>query len=386
MKIANSVLGAFGTTVFEVMSRLAIEHGSINLGQGFPDGSGPRHILEKAARSLYYPPNQYPPMLGLPKLRKSVAIHNKRFYGIEVDWETETMISTGATEGLAACFFGLLDPGDEVVLIEPLYDCYLPIIKRAGGVPKLVTIRPPKWDLDPVELRAAFSEKTKLLLLNSPQNPASKVYTLEELSLIADLVKEFNVIAICDEVYEHMAFGDNKHIPLMTLPGMRDRSIRIGSAGKTFSLTGWKVGYLTGHRDLIKAVAKAHQFLVFTTAPNLQRAVAFGLQQENDYFDQLNSEMKSKRDRLSASLNKITGFKPVNCQGTYFLFVDIAETGFSGTDIEFCKYITIEAGVTAVPVSAFYKSKAPGNFIRFCFAKEDVLLDKATARLATHFS
>jgi N-succinyldiaminopimelate aminotransferase len=385
MKPANSVLGSFGTTVFEVMSRLAIEHGSINLGQGFPDDSGPNNVLEKAATFLYDPPNQYPPMLGVPELRQAVALHNKRFYEIDVDWETETMVSTGATEALAACFFGLIEPGDEVVLIEPLYDCYLPIIKRAGGVPKMVTIKPPEWKLDPAELRAAFSTKTKLLLLNTPQNPASKVYSYEELKLLAGLVKEFDAIAICDEVYEHMVFDGQKHIPLMTLPGMRDRTIRIGSAGKTFSLTGWKVGYLTGSQDLISAVAKAHQFLVFTTAPNLQRAVAFGLNQSNEYFDQLNVTMKSKRDKLNDALARIPGFKPAICQGTYFLFVDIAGTGFSGDDVAFCKYITTEVGVTAVPVSAFYKTSGTDTFIRFCFAKQDSLLNEAVLKLTTHF-
>ncbi|MDE0808874.1 MAG: aminotransferase [Alphaproteobacteria bacterium] len=385
MKSANSVLGSYGTTVFEVMSRLAIETGSINLGQGFPDDQGPDPVLEKAAHFLYDRPNQYPPMLGVPELRQAVAAHGKRFYDLDIDWQTETMVSTGATEGLAACFFGLIEPGDEVILIEPLYDCYLPIIRRAGGIPKLVTIRPPDWALDLEALRAAFSEKTKLLLINTPQNPASKVYTRAELEAIAGLVKEFDAIAICDEVYEHLAFDGREHIPLMTMPGMRERTIRIGSAGKTFSLTGWKVGYLTGPEELMRAVSKAHQFLVFTTAPNLQRAVAFGLDQDDAYFNGLNASMRAKRDRLSDSLAKIPGFDPAPCQGTYFLFVDIAGTGFDGTDVDFCRHITTEAGVTAVPVSAFYQDGGPETFIRFCFAKQDKVLDDAAARLAAHF-
>jgi aspartate/methionine/tyrosine aminotransferase len=385
MKSANSVLGSYGTTVFEVMSRLAIETGSINLGQGFPDDQGPDLVLEKAAHFLYDRPNQYPPMLGVPELRQAVAAHGKRFYDLDIDWQTETMVSSGATEGLAACFFGLIEPGDEVVLIEPLYDCYLPIIRRAGGIPKLVTIRPPDWTLDLEALRAAFSEKTKLLLINTPQNPASKVYTRAELEAIAGLVKEFDAIAICDEVYEHLAFDGREHIPLMTMVGMRERTIRIGSAGKTFSLTGWKVGYLTGPEELMRAVSKAHQFLVFTTAPNLQRAVAFGLDQDDAYFNGLNTSMRAKRDRLSDSLAKIPGFDPAPCQGTYFLFVDIAGTGFDGTDVDFCRHITTEAGVTAVPVSAFYQDGGPETFIRFCFAKQDKVLDDAAARLAAHF-
>ena len=314
-----------------------------------------------------------------------MAEHNARFYGLEVDWETETMVSTGATEGLAACFFGLIEPGDEVVLIEPLYDCYVPIIRRAGGIPRLVTIRPPDWTLDFDSVRAAFSDRTKLLVLNSPQNPASKVYTRDELSLLADLVRTHDAIAVCDEVYEHMAFDGREHVPLMTLPGMRERTVRIGSAGKTFSLTGWKVGYVTGPADLLRAVSKAHQFLVFTTAPNLQRAVAFGLGQEDSYFDGLNRSMRDKRDRLANALAGIPGFAPVVCEGTYFLFVDIAGTGYDGSDIDFCTRVTREAGVTALPVSPFYRDDGPQSFIRFCFAKQDSVLDEAAARLAAHF-
>lgn len=385
MKPANSVLGSYGTTVFEVMSRLAIECGSINLGQGFPDDLGPQPVLQRAAAYLSDRPNQYPPMLGVPELRQAVAEHNARFYGLDVDWETETMVSTGATEGLAACFFGLIEPGDEVVLIEPLYDCYVPIIRRAGGIPRLVTIRPPDWTLDFDSVRAAFSDRTKLLVLNSPQNPASKVYTRDELSLLADLVRTHDAIAVCDEVYEHMAFDGREHVPLMTLPGMRERTVRIGSAGKTFSLTGWKVGYVTGPADLLRAVSKAHQFLVFTTAPNLQRAVAFGLGQEDSYFDGLNRSMRDKRDRLANALAGIPGFAPVVCEGTYFLFVDIAGTGYDGSDIDFCTRVTREAGVTALPVSPFYRDDGPQSFIRFCFAKQDSVLDEAAARLAAHF-
>ena len=218
-------------------------------------------------------------------MRQAVAAHNKRFYGLDIDWKTETMVSSGATEGLAACFLGLLNQGDEVVVIEPLYDCYLRMIERAGGIPKRVSIKPPDWKLSGSALRAAFSNKTKLVLINSPQNPSSKVYHREELLLIADLLKEYDAIAICDEVYEHMVYDQREHIPFMTLPGMRDRSIRIGSAGKTLSLTGWKVGYLTGSEELFKAVSKAHQFLVFTIPPNLQRAVADGLNGDGTYFD-----------------------------------------------------------------------------------------------------
>ena len=223
------------------------------------------------------------------------------------------------------------------------------------------------------------------MLINSPQNPASKVYDKKELELIAKLIEEYDAIAICDEVYEHMVYDNRKHIPLMTLPGMRDRSIRIGSAGKTFSLTGWKVGYLTGSEYLLKAVSKAHQFLVFTTAPNLHRAVADGLNQDDLYFSRLNIDMKAKRDRLSAGLSKVPGFKPIVCQGTYFLFVDVEGVAFEGNDIQFCEYLTTKAGVTGVPVSAFYNSSLEKKFIRFCFAKKNSVLDAAVEKLAGHF-
>ena len=386
MCTTNSTFNSYGTTVFELMSRLAVEHKSINLGQGFPDDYGPNVVLQKASEYLFDLPNQYPPMLGVPELRQAVAAHNKRFYGLDIDWKTETMVSSGATEGLAACFLGLLNQGDEVVVIEPLYDCYLPMIERAGGIPKRVSIEPPDWKLNGSALRAAFSNKTKLVLINSPQNPSSKVYHREELLLIADLVKEYDAIAICDEVYEHMVYDHEEHIPLMTLPGMRDRSIRIGSAGKTFSLTGWKVGYLTGSQELLKAVSKAHQFLVFTTPPNLQRAVADGLNGDGTYFERLNIDMRSKRNRLAEGLSKISGFKPIVCQGTYFLFVDVENVGFSDTDIKFCEYLTTEVGVTGVPVSAFYNKSLEKKYIRLCFAKKNSVLDEAVEKLSGHFS
>jgi aspartate/methionine/tyrosine aminotransferase len=388
MKPANSLLSSYGTTVFEVMSRLAIEHKAINLGQGFPDDRGPDPVLDAASKALYDPPNQYPPMLGVPELREAVAVHNKRFYDLDVDWRSETMVSTGATEGLAACFLALIEPGDEVVVIEPLYDCYLPIIRRAGGVPKAVRLTPPHWRLDLDALAAAFSERTKLIVLNNPQNPASKVYTRAELEAIAELVRRYDAYAVCDEVYEHLAFDGRRHIPLMTLPGMRDRCVRIGSAGKTFSLTGWKVGYLTGPEHLLQPIAKAHQFLVFTTAPNLQRAVAFGLGQGDEYFDGLRDSMQAKRDRLSTALGGI-GLEPAVCEGTYFLFVDAARFLKPGEDDEgFCRRLVIEAGVASVPASAFYQDRAtaPTSFIRFCFAKRDDVLDGAVDRLRTYLA
>lgn len=384
MKQANTILSGYGTTVFEVMSRLAMEHKSINLGQGFPDEDGPMDVRQAAADALMEGPNQYPPMLGIPELRQAVAAHGKHHYDIDADWQTEVMVASGATEVLTGCMFGLIEPGDEVVLIEPLYDCYLPIIRRAGGVPKMVRIEPPDWTLPRDALRAAFSDKTKLILLNNPMNPAAKVFTDDELNFIAELVIEHDVYAVCDEVYEHIAFDGRGHTPLMTLPGMRERSIKIGSAGKTFSLTGWKVGYATAAPELLAPIAKAHQFVTFTTPPNLQKGVAYGLGKDDAYFQGLSDEMQAKRDRFALGLNRV-GFDVIDCQGTYFMFADFRPLGFEGDDVAFCQHITTEAGVTAVPVSAFYLESGPKHFVRFCFSKKDAVLDAAIERLEKHF-
>lgn len=384
MKPANSILSGYGTTVFEVMSRLAIEHGSINLGQGFPDEDGPADVRRVAAAALESGPNQYPPMMGLPELRQAVAAHNKRFYGLEVDWQSQIMVTSGATEALADCLLGLIEPGDEAVLIEPLYDCYLPMVRRAGAIPRLVRVTPPDWRLDRRALEAAFSDKTKLILLNSPMNPAAKVFDPEELALIAELLERHDAYAVCDEVYEHILFDGRRHVPLMTLPGMAKRCLRIGSAGKSFSLTGWKVGYVTAAAELLASVAKSHQFVTFTTPPNLQRAVAFGLAKDDAYFDGLAADMQAKRDRFAAGLKRL-GFQVIDCEGTYFITADFRPLGFHGDDAAFCRHITIEAGVTAVPVSAFYQSGDVDHFVRFCFCKKDELLDEALQRLTRLF-
>ena len=384
MKEPNAVLSSYGTTVFEVMSRLAIEHHSINLGQGFPDTDGPADILEAAASALLAGPNQYPPMLGLPELRQAVAAHNARFYGLEVDWWSEVMVTSGATEALADSLFALIEPGDEVVLIEPLYDCYLPLIRRAGGTARSVRVEPPDWALPRDALAEAFSERTKLILLNNPMNPTAKVFGPDELAFIAELLERYDAYAVCDEVYEHILFDGRRHVPLMTLPGMRERCVRIGSAGKTFSLTGWKVGYITAPPALLNPIAKAHQFVTFTTAPNLQNAVAYGLGKDQSYFDGLAADMQAKRDRFAEGMMRV-GFEVIACEGTYFITGDYRPLGFEGNDVDFCWYITAEAGVTAVPVSAFYVSGEVDHFVRFCFCKRDEVLDEAIDRLGKVF-
>ncbi len=385
MKPANPILSEYGTTVFTVMSALAVEHGAINLGQGFPDEDGPEDVRRAAAAAVTDGPNQYPPMMGLPELRRAVAEHNGRFYGLDVDWQQEVMVTSGATEALAACFLGLLEPGDEVVLIEPLYDSYLPMVRRAGAVPRLVRMEPPDWALPREALAAAFSARTKLVVVNSPHNPAGKVFDADELAFIAELVLAHDAVAVCDEVYEHLVFDGGAHVPLMTLPGMRGRCLRIGSAGKTFSMTGWKVGYVTAAPALLTAAAKAHQFLTFTTPPHLQTAVAYGLAKEDRYFGALAGAMQAKRDRLAAGLDSC-GLDVLPSAGTYFLTVDFRPVGFNGDDVAFCRHITVEAGVTAVPVSAFYQDGDVDHFARFCVCKRDEVLDEAVARLARHFA
>lgn len=384
MKPTNDVFSGFGMTVFEVMSQLAMEHGTVNLGQGFPDDNGPADVRARAAEALEDRPNQYPPMMGVPELRQALAAHARRFYGLDVDWRTETMVTSGATEALAACALGLLGPGDEVVLIEPLYDCYYPMTLRAGATPRLVRVEPPHWELPRGELAAAFGDRTKMILLNDPMNPSGKVFTRDELSFIAELCVKHDCYAVCDEAYEHILYDGREHLPLIAFPGMRERAIKIGSAGKTFSLTGWKVGYLTAAAETLKAVSRAHQFLTFTTAPNLQRAVAYGLQKDDSYFEALARGLQQRRDFVARGLADV-GFDVVDCHGTYFINADFRPLGFDGTDEEFCRYITVEAGVTAIPVSAFYPSGAVDHLARFCFGKQWPVLERAIDRLKAHF-
>ena len=385
MKPQNDLLSATGTTIFTVMSALAVEHGAINLGQGFPDYDGPADVIHAAAAALLDGRNQYPPMTGLIELREAVAHANRRFYGIEVDPKTEVVVTSGATEAITASLMAVLNPGDECVLIEPLYDTYLPVVKLLGAVPKLVRLSPPKWELPRAELAAAFGPKTKAILLNTPMNPAGKVFTAAELAFIAELVQKHDCYAICDEVYEHLTFDGWKHIPLMSLPGMRERCMRIGSAGKTFSLTGWKIGYVTCDKSLAPNVAKAHQNLTFTTPPNLQRGVAVGLMKDDAYFGGLSAALQAKRDRLGAGLAKL-GFTVLPTQGSYFITTDfrplMAPLGFTGDDVAFCRALTVEAKVTAIPVTAFYAgTDAPNHYARFAFCKADALLDAALERI-----
>lgn len=383
----NRMYSSLGTTVFTVMSGLAVEHGAINLGQGFPDVDGPEAIRKEAARRLVEGPNQYPPMQGIAELRQAVAVHNARFYGLDYDWRSEIIVTSGATEALADCLMALLNPGDEAILIEPFYDCYLPQVEQTGATVRTVPLQPPDWSLSAEVLEQAFSEKTKLIVLNSPMNPASKVFKRDELEPIARLLEQYDAYAVCDEVYEHLTFDDLAHVPLASLPGMRERCLRIGSAGKTFSLTGWKVGYISGPEPLVSVVAKAHQFVTFTTAPALQFGVALGLGMDDAYFEGLAGELQGKRDLLRRTLEGI-GLSVLPCEGTYFMTADISRFGFNGTDYDFCKHITANAKVAAVPMSVFYhpdSATAPNQLVRFCFCKRDDVMAEAAERLKSYF-
>jgi len=384
MKPANPVFASLGTTIFTVMSALANEHGAINLGQGFPDDEGPDDIREAAARAIMEGPNQYPPMMGLPALRQAVGDANRRFYGLDVDWQKEVMVTSGATEALHDSITALLRPGDEAILIEPCYDSYRPVVEAAGATVKTVALQPPHWSMPVEALEAAFGEKTKLIVLNTPMNPIGKVFTRDELEAIARLLEKYDAYAVCDEVYEHLVFSGHTHIPLMTLPGMRERCVRIGSAGKTFSLTGWKIGYITAPAALMEVIAKTHQFVTFTTPPALQTAIAYGLGKEDEYFAGLAGSLEEKRDLLSKGLAE-AGLDVLPADGTYFVTADFRPLGFNGTDEEFCRAITEQAKVAAVPMSAFYSkdtSDAPTHLARFCFCKQDGILTEASARLS----
>jgi aspartate/methionine/tyrosine aminotransferase len=383
----NPNFAELGTTVFTVMSALAVKHGAVNLGQGFPDTDGPREIREEAARRLIAGPNQYAAMPGVPELRQAVAAHDKRFYGLDYDWRSEVIVTSGATEAIADCLMALLSPGDEVVMFAPFYDCYLPMVRQAGAVARPISLTPPEWSLTRAQLEAAFSDKTKLVLLNTPMNPASKVFSRAELDWIADAVTSHDAYAVCDEVYEHITFDGLPHVALATLPGMRERTLRIGSAGKTFSLTGWKVGYVSGPARLVSAVEKAHQFVTFATNGALQQAVAVGLALPDSYFATLAAEQQAKRDLLRATLDRI-GLTTLPCDGTYFITSDISRVGFHGSDYDFCRDMTEKAGVTAIPLSVFYHPEGtdtPNHLIRFCFSKKDEVLAEAARRLEKHF-
>lgn len=375
----NPVFSDLPTTIFDVMSGLARDLNAINLGQGFPDDPGPEDVRKKAAEAVLDGWNQYPPMMGLPELRQAIAAHYGRFHGIEIDPSSETMVTSGATEALAAAILAVVAPGDEVVLFQPMYDAYLPMVRQAGGVAKFVNLRPPNWTFTRADLDAAFTQRTKAVLFNNPLNPCATVFGEDQLALLAEFCGRADAIAICDEVWEHVLFDDRKFVSVLSTPGMRERTIKIGSAGKIFSLTGWKVGLVVAAPPLMKVVAKAHQFLTFTTPPNLQSAVAYGLGKDEAYFAAMRAGFQRSRDRFVSELSAM-GFKVMPSHGTYFVNVDLSEM-HGLDDLTFADRLVREFGVAAIPVSAFYAENANRSTARFCFAKKDATLDEGLKRI-----
>jgi aspartate/methionine/tyrosine aminotransferase len=377
----NPVLTAQPPTIFDVMSTLARDLGAINLGQGFPDRDGAADVRAFAARSLEADSNQYPPSPGLADLRLAVADHYRRFQGLDLDGMSEVVVTSGATEALMCAILGLLSPGDEVVMFQPLYDVYLPMVKLAGAVPRFVRLQPPHWRITQEALDEAFTPRTKMVLFNNPLNPSAKVFGDDELQLLAEACVRHDVIAVSDEVWEHVVFDGRRHRPLMALPGMRERTVKIGSAGKIFALTGWKVGFACAAPPLAAAIAKAHAFLTFTTSPNLQRAVAYGLGHDDAYFAPAREDFARSRDRLAAGL-VAEGFSLLPSQGTYFLLLDLQASGIDADDTVFADRAVREAGVATIPVSAFYAQDPVRSVVRLCFSKQDETLDAGIERLA----
>lgn len=379
--MANPTFAALPTTIFEEMSGLARQLGAVNLGQGFPDDPGPPGIRAKAADEVLNGYNQYPPMAGLPELREAVAAHYAETQGLDLDPATEVTVTSGATEALAAAFFGLIQPGDEVVVFQPVYDAYLPLIRRAGGTPRLVRLSPPHWRFDRAMLEAAFTERTRFVVLNNPLNPGAIAVPDEDLALLAEFCVRHEVIAICDEVWEQVVFAGARHRPLMTYPGMRGRCVKIGSAGKMFGLTGWKVGFMCAAPPLTRALSRTHQFLTFTTPPNLQAAVAWGLETSAAWFTRMPLDLAASRDRLASGLAR-EGFVALPTQATYFLNLDLAASGVTEPDRDFCLRAVKEAGVAAIPVSALYEDDPVTSIVRLCFSKADETLDTGVERMA----
>ena len=379
--MANPIYDALPTTIFSVMSGLAKELGAVNLGQGFPDAPGPLAIRQQAAEAVLNGDNQYPPMPGLPALRQAVARHYGRRQGLALDWASEVTITSGATEALACAILALVSPGDEVVLFQPVYDAYAPMVRRAGGAPRLVRLEPPHWRFDRAALEAAFNDRTALVILNNPLNPTATLCPEADLALLAEVCVRHDVVAVCDEVWEAVIFDGRVHHPLMAQAGMRDRCVKIGSAGKLFGLTGWKVGFVCAAPALTSVIAKAHQFLTFTTPPNLQTAVAWGLDNSDDWFRDMPADLQRSRDRLASAL-RAGGFAVLDSQGTYFLNIDLPGSGIAVDDRTFCLRAVKEAGVAAIPVSAFYETDPVTTIARLCFAKADATLDAGAERLA----
>jgi len=381
-------LAGFGTTIFAEMSALAVETGAVNLGQGFPDTDGPREVLDAAVDAIRAGANQYPPGPGTPELRQAIADHQQRWYGFELDPASEVVVTAGATEALAGALLGMLDAGDEVVVFEPMYDSYQAGIALAGARAVPVLLAPGddgRYTFDPDELRAAVSDHTKLILLNTPHNPTGKVFTRSELEVIAELAIERDLIVVTDEVYEHLRFDGHEHVPMATLPDMFERTLTISSGGKTFHTTGWKIGWMTGPEPLVTAAKTAKQFLTFVNGAPFQPAMAVGLALPDSYFVDLAAALQTARDRLVAGLRS-AGFVAYEPEGTYFTTVDIRPVDPSGDGVAFCRSLPERCGVVAVPNEVFYARPENGrHLVRFACCKRLDVIDDAVARLVTGF-
>ncbi|GGE04120.1 aspartate aminotransferase [Polymorphobacter glacialis] len=376
----NPLYTTLPTTIFETMSARARATGAINLGQGFPDSGWPQDVLETAATALLTASNQYPPMPGTPELRRAIADHYRAHQNIDLDWQTEVTVTSGATEALAAALLALITPGDEVVLFQPLYDAYLPLVRRAGGIPRLVPLAPPHWQFDDAMLAAAFTPKTRVVLINNPLNPSASIFDRASLELLATYANRHDAIVISDEVWEHVIFDGAQHTSVLAIPALRNRSVKIGSAGKIFALTGWKVGWMCAAPELTAALARSHQFLTFTTPPNLQAGVAHGLAKPAAWFTDMRAGFQNSRDNLVTGLTA-AGYKMLPSAGTWFVSIDLAASGIRHTDTVVADRL-LDAGVATIPVSAFYAEAPVTTTLRLCFAKHDETLDAAITRLA----
>lgn len=379
MMTPHSVFAEAPVTIFEKMSGLAREYGAINLGQGFPEDPGPLALRERAAQAAVHGWNQYAPSRGLPELRQAVAEHYNRLQGTALTTD-QVIITSGATEAIAAAVMAWVRSGDEVIVFEPAYDAYRPLIERAGGIVKPIRLEPPHWQITAQMLDQAIGPKTRAVLFNNPMNPAAKMFGADELAALAKACVAHDLVVISDEVWEHVRLTDRAHIPLATIEGMRERTIKIGSAGKMFGLTGWKVGFVCAEPHLLDPVARAHQFLTFATPPLLQTAVAEGLAWDGAWYAQMAQDMAERCDYLRQAL-VAQGYVCLDSHGTYFLNVDLAASGIAMGDADFCEAIVREFGVAAIPVSAFVSDAGQGDIVRLCFAKPETVLAEAAKRL-----
>jgi aspartate/methionine/tyrosine aminotransferase len=376
----NPLYEKMKTSVFERMSLLAAKHGAVNLGQGFPDFGWPDEILDAAARALKEGSNQYAPSRGLPALREAVAAHYARHFGQELSAE-HVCVTSGATEALGAAILATIEPGDEVIIFTPAYDSYAPMIRRAGGIPVEVALQPPGWRIERAALVAAVSPKTCAILFNNPHNPAGRLFETHELEIVASVARANDLVVISDEVWEHVLLDGRRFTPIAALPGMAERTIKIGSAGKIFSLTGWKVGWMASAPPLSNVVARAHQFLTFSTAPNLQSAVAFGLNEGESWIQPMRNRFQRARDRMTVGL-RASGYEVLDASSTYFLCVDLKASGISIDDEIFATAAVERAGVAVVPLSAFAEKDAPTHLVRLCFGKKDETIDAGVTAMA----